>query len=144
MSTAVVLVAATLVYAAFGILASQTGGRIDPKLGAAILNGVGAALPFVVWQAQRMSRVELLTTEPSGLAYSAVAGIAVGVFSILLVSLYGRGGELSLVFPTIYGGATAITAVFGWLVLGNAFSWIRVGGVAAIVLGIALLAVPVR
>jgi uncharacterized membrane protein len=144
MSTTVLLVVATLVYAAFGILASQAGGRVDPKLSSAILNGVGAALPFALWQVQRMSREGLIASQPLGLVYSVLAGLAVGVFSILLVTLYGRGGELSFVFPTIYGGATALTAVFGWVILGDAFSWVRLLGVAGIVFGIALLAAPVR
>jgi uncharacterized membrane protein len=142
MSTTVLLVAATLVYAAFGIFASQAGGRVDAKLSSAILNGVGAALPFALWQVQRIGRAGGVASQPLGLVYSVLAGIAVGVFSIVLVTLYGRGGELSFVFPTIYGGATAITAVFGWVVLGDAFSWLRACGVAGIVIGIALLATP--
>ena len=63
-------------------------------------------------------------------------------FSILLVTLYGRGGELSFVFPVIYGGAIALTAVIGWIALGDAFTWTRLGGVVGIVIGIGLLALP--
>jgi uncharacterized membrane protein len=143
-STTVLLIAATIVYAVFGVLASQAGGRIDAKLSSAILNGVGAVLPLALWQLQRMTRGGLLESQPLGLVFSLSAGLAVGVFSILLVTLYGRGGELSFVFPTIYGGATALAAVFGWIVLGDAFSWVRLCGVVGIVVGIALLAVPVR
>ena len=144
MSTTVLLILATLVYAAFGIFASQAGGKIDAKLSAGILNGLGAILPLAIWQIQRMTRGGLLASRPSGLVFSLLAGLAVGVFSILLVTLYGRGGELSFVFPVIYGGAIAITAVVGWVVLGDAFSWSHLGGVAVIVIGIGLLALPVR
>jgi uncharacterized membrane protein len=143
-STTTLLVLSTLVYAAFGIFVSQAGGRIDPKLSSGILNGLGAILPLVMWQVQRMTRGGLMTSRPSGLVFSILAGLAVGVFSILLVTLYGRGGELSFVFPVIYGGAIAITAVVGWLALGDAFSWARLGGVTGIVLGIGLLALPAR
>ena len=142
MSQTVLLILATLVYAAFGIFASQAGGRIDAKLSSGILNGIGAILPLAIWQVQRMTRGGLIASSSWGLAYSILAGLAVGVFSILLVTLYARGGELSFVFPVIYGGAIALTAVIGWLALGDAFTWTRLGGVVVIVVGIGLLALP--
>jgi uncharacterized membrane protein len=141
-STTVLLIVATLVYAAFGIFASQAGGRIDAKLSSGILNGIGAILPLAIWQVQRMARDGLTATSPSGVVFSILAGLTVGIFSILLVTLYGRGGELSFVFPVIYGGAIALTAVIGWVALGDAFTWTRLGGVAGIVIGIGLLALP--
>lgn len=144
MSTTALLVLATFTYAAFGIFASQAGGKIDAKLSSGILNGIGAILPLAIWQIQRMTRGGLMASRPSGLVFSILAGLAVAVFSILLVTLYGRGGELSFVFPVIYGGAIATTAVVGWVALGDAFSWARLGGVAAIVIGIGLLALPAR
>lgn len=144
MSTTVLLILATLVYAAFGIFASQAGGKIDAKLSAGILNGLGAILPLAIWQIQRMTRGGLMASRPAGLVFSLLAGLAVGVFSILLVTLYGRGGELSFVFPVIYGGAIALTAIVGWVALGDAFSWTHLGGVTVIVIGIGLLALPTR
>jgi uncharacterized membrane protein len=143
-STTVLLILATLVYAAFGIFASQAGGRIDAKLSSGILNGIGAILPLAIWQLQRMTRGGLIASSPSGVVFSILAGLAVGAFSIVLVTLYARGGELSFVFPVIYGGAIALTAVIGWVALGDAFSWTRLGGVVAIVIGIGLLALPAR
>jgi bacterial/archaeal transporter family protein len=139
-TTTVLLILATLIYAAFGVFTSQAGGRIDAKLSSGILNGIGAILPLALWQLQRMTRGGLVASRPAGLVFSALAGLAVGAFSILLVTIYGRGGELSFVFPIIYGGAIAMTAVVGWIVLGDAFSWMRLGGVAGIVIGIGLLA----
>jgi len=141
-STTVLLILATCVYAAFGIFASRAGGRIDPKLSSGILNGLGALLPLAIWQIQRMTRGGLMTSTRSGITFSILAGLAVGVFSILLVTLYGRGGELSFVFPVIYGGAIAITAVVGWVALGDVFTWARFAGVTGIVIGIGLLALP--
>ncbi len=138
------MVLATLVYAAFAIFTSRAGGKLDAKLGSAILNGVGAALPLAVWQLQRMTRGGLERTQPAGLLFSVLAGLAVGVFSILLVTLFSRGGELSFVIPVIYGAAIATTAVVGWVAFGDAFSWLRLAGVAGIVVGIGLLALPAR
>ncbi len=144
MNTGGLLVLATVVYALFAIFTSQAGGRVDASLSAGILNAVGGLLPLLLWQAQRMSHAHLLPTRPSGLVFSVLAGMAVAAFSILLVTIYGRGGQLSFVFPAVYGGAIAITAVVGWTVLGDVFSWSHLAGVAGIVVGIGLLAVPAK
>ena len=144
MSTNVLLALAVVVYALFGIFVSQAGGKIDATLSSGILNGIGGLLPLIIWQAQRMTRAGGVATKPSGLLFSVLAGVAVAAFSILLVSLYGRGGELSYVFPIIYGGAIAITACVGWLVLGDVFTWARLAGVVGIVAGIGLLALPAK
>ena len=144
MNTAVLLVLATFVYALFAIFTSQAGGRVDARLSAGILNGIGGLLPLILWQVRRMSGAHLEPSLPSGLAYSVLAGIAVAAFSIILVSIYGQGGQLSFVVPAVYGGAIAITAVVGWTVLGDVFSWPHLAGVAGIVVGIGLLAVPAK
>ena len=144
MTTTVLLILATFVYAAFGIFASRAGGRIDAKLSSGILNGIGAILPLAIWHIHRMTRGGLIASSPSGLVFSLLSGVTVGIFSILLVTLYARGGELSFVFPVIYGGAIAITAVVGWIGLGDVFSWTRLAGVTGIVIGIGLLALPAR
>jgi len=143
-STSLLLTLAVVVYALFGIFVSQAGGKINASLSSAILNGLGGLLPLIIWQVQRVTRGGLVATKPSGLVFSILAGVAVAAFSILLVTLYGRGGELSYVFPIIYGGAIAITAVVGWLVLGDVFSWTHLAGVTGIVAGIGLLALPVK
>lgn len=144
MSGAGLLILATVFYSAFAIFASRAGGRIDASLSSAILNGLGALLPLVVWLLVRETRGNLIPSRPSGIMFSALAGVTIGIFTILLVTLYARGGELSYVFPVIYGGSIAITAVVGWAVLGDRFSWLHLAGVIGIVASIGLLAVPTR
>ena len=135
------LVVAILAYALFGTFNAQSGGRIDAALSSAIFNGLAAFLSLAVFLWQRYAAAGATTaTQVSGVVYSLLAGVAVGVFSILLIGIYGRGGELSYVFPTIYGGAIALTAVIGWLVLRNNATPLRVTGVLAIAVGVGLLA----
>lgn len=140
-TTLVPLAVAVAVYALFATFNAQAGGRIDAALSSAIFNGVAAVLSIIVvlWQ-RYLSDASLVATKTSGLVYSLLAGAAVGVFSILLIKIYGRGGELSFVFPTVYGGAIALTALIGWFVLHDAVSPLRVAGIVAIVAGIGLLA----
>jgi len=142
MNIALLMALAMLVYAFFGIFTSLAGGKIPATLSSAILNGVGAVLPLIVWHIQRMGRGGQIPTTPLGVLFSVLAGLTVAAFSILLVTMYGRGGELSFVFPVVYGGAIALAALAGWLALGDTFSWPHLAGVITIVIGIGLLAVP--
>lgn len=144
MSTTLLLVLAVLVYAAFATLTSRAGGHIDARLSSGVLNGVGGLLPLALWLVVRTARGAMVPTRPAGLVYSVLAGLAVGLFTILLVTIYARGGELSFVFPIIYGGAIALTALVGWTALGDTFSWLHLASVAGIVVGIGLLAVPAK
>lgn len=133
--------AAVVIYALFGTFNAQAGGRIDAALSSTIFNGLAAliSLGVVLWQ-KHAGETTQVATHLSGVVYSLLAGVAVGAFSILLIGIYGRGGELSYVFPAIYGGAIALTALVGWLLLGDTVSLLRLIGVGAIVAGIGLLA----
>jgi len=135
------IAAGVVIYALFGTFNAQAGGRIDAALSSTIFNGLAAliSLGVVLWQRHASETVHV-AAQLSGVAYSLLAGVAVGAFSILLIGIYGRGGELSYVFPAIYGGAIALTAVIGWLLLGDTVTSMRVLGVGAIVAGIGLLA----
>ncbi|MGZ8705593.1 MAG: hypothetical protein ACXWYB_13110 [Aeromicrobium sp.] len=131
---------AIVFYALFGSFNAQAGGRIDAAVSSAIFNGLAAIIALGVVVVQRLSGEPQVVVRASGVIYSVLAGIAVGVFSIVLIRIYGRGGQLSFVFPTIYGGAIALTAIIGWLVLRDDVSVVRVAAVCLIVVGIGLLA----
>ena len=131
---------AIVVYALFGTFNAQAGGRIDAAVSSSIFNGLAAIIALGVVVVQRLSGEPQVVVRASGVIYSVLAGIAVGVFSIVLIRIYGRGGQLSFVFPMIYGGAIALTAIIGWLVLRDDVSVLRVAAVCLIVAGIGLLA----
>jgi transporter family protein len=131
---------AIVAYALFGIFNAQAGGRIDAAVSSAIFNGLAALIALAVVVGQRLSDESPVVLRASGVVYSVLAGIAVGAFSIVLIRIYGRGGQLSFVFPTIYGGAIALAAIIGWLVLRDEVSVLRVAAVCLIVAGTRLLA----
>lgn len=131
---------AIVVYALFGTFNAQAGGRIDAALSSAIFNGLATIIALTVVVVQRLNGESSVVLRASGVIYSVLAGIAVGVFSIVLIRIYGRGGQLSFVFPTIYGGAIALAAIIGWLVLKDDVTVQRVVAVFLIAAGIGLLA----
>jgi uncharacterized membrane protein len=135
------LVVAVVAYALFSTFNSLAGGRIDAALSSVIFNGLAALLSLGIFLWFRHSNTgSEVVARSSGVLYSVLAGLACGVFSVLLISIYAKGGELSYVFPAIYGGAIALTAIIGWLALGDSITLLHVVGVVAIAAGIGLLA----
>ena len=102
---------------------------------------MGARSAAVRRPGHRGATRHILSSECRGLPQLVLAGISVGVFSIVLIKIYGRGGQLSFVFPTIYGGAIVLAAIVGWLVLKDDVTTLRLAAVGVIVAGIGMLAV---
>ena len=140
MNIVVMIGLATVVYALFGTFNAQAGGKIDAALGSAVFNGLAAAIALAVVLLKKLSGESPIVVQASGALYSVLAGLAVGVFSIVLIDIYRRGGQLSYVFPIVYGGAIGLTAIVGWLFLRDSVSTVRVVAVGLIVVGIGLLA----
>ena len=137
---AVPIALAVLLYTLFGTFNAQAGSRIDAALSSAIFNGLAAVIALAVVVVQRLNGSAPVATRLSGVVYSVLSGVAVAVFSIVLIKIYGRGGQLSYVFPTIYGGAIALTATVGWLLLKDDVTPLRMAGVCVILAGIGMLA----
>jgi transporter family protein len=145
MSTTPLIIVAILMYVVFAVCNSQAGGRIDASLSSVLFNGVGALLSLGYYLALRVVRPDqILATRSSGLAFSLIGGVAIAAFSIVFITIYARGGALSYVMPTVYGGAIALTAIVGWVILRDSFSLAHAAGVAAIGGGLVLLALPAK
>lgn len=137
----VLIILATLLYALFGIFASRAGNKIDATLSSVIFNGFGAALPLVIYAFFKFTKgAKLIATTSSGIIYSVFAGIAIALFSILLIKIFEKGG-LAYVIPLIYGGTIALASLAGWLLFKEAVSGLHLLGIAVIVIGIALVIV---
>jgi uncharacterized membrane protein len=67
-----------------------------------------------------------------------LAGVAIAVFSILLIKAFEKGG-LSYVVPVIYAGSILISALVGWLIFKEQFNTLGGIGVALILVGIVLV-----
>lgn len=142
MSTVTLIAIAIVLYAMFGVFTSRAGGRIDANLSSFIFNGLGAIVPLIALYVARVLHDGYATATRQGYINSVLAGLAIAAFSIVLIRIYARGGELSFVFPTIYGGAIALAAGIGWVTVRDSLSLVHVLGVGLILVGIGLTALP--
>lgn len=140
MGLAAIVILATIFYALFDIFASRAGNRIDSNLSSTIFNGLGALVPLLIYFYFKSKNQITTTTSSSGIWYSLLAGVAIAIFSILLIKAFEKGG-LSYAVPVIYGGAITISALVGWLIFKDSFSGLGAAGVLLILGGITLVVI---
>jgi drug/metabolite transporter (DMT)-like permease len=135
---ALVLVAAVL-HAGWNVLLKTSD---DPLRTAVRLQAIGTAvllpLAIVAWLANGRPALD-----PAGLAIAAGSGVLEAIYFQLLSAGYRRG-DLSLVYPIARGTAPLLSIAIGVLVLHERLGPIASAGVAALVVGILLVARPWR
>ena len=139
MSLIVLIILATILYTLFDIFASRASNGIDANLSSVIFNGLGAILPLVIYIFYKFSKgANLVATTSSGIIFSVLAGMAIAIFSILLIKIFEKGG-LAYVVPLIYGGTVALASLTGWLIFKEAVSSLQILGIAVVIIGIGLI-----
>ncbi len=75
----------------------------------------------------------------AGYVYSILAGITIAVFSIILIRLFYKGGNLSYVLPVIYGGTVIMGSLAGIFIYKETLNTLGTVGVVLATLGLALI-----
>ena len=132
------IILATIFYTLFDVFASKAGNKIDASYSSFLFNGVGASIPLIVFFYLKSKGAEIIPTTKEGILYSILAGVAIAIFSILLITIFQKGG-LSYVVPLIYGGTIILASVIGYLFLREQVSGLQWLGIVVITVGIALV-----
>lgn len=137
----VLLILAVVLYAIFITFVSRAGGKIDDGLGGFIFNGIGALVPIAVFLAMKASHAKgMLPTTKNGVLYSVLAGVAIGLFTLVVMKIFQKG-SLGYVMPIIYGGAILLSSIAGWLWFSASINTLQVVGLLLVVAGIVLVGV---
>jgi uncharacterized membrane protein len=130
---------AAVLHAGWNVLLKTSG---DPLLTAARLQAIGTLvlLPIgvVAWFATGQPPID-----PAGVGLALVSGVLEAAYFIFLAAAYRRG-DLSLVYPIARGSAPLLAVIVGVTVLGERLGPAAGAGVAAILVGILIVARPWR
>jgi drug/metabolite transporter (DMT)-like permease len=138
---AVLLILAVIFYAIFIILVSRAAGKLDDSLGGFIFNGIGALVPLAIFAAMKFGEAKnMLPTTKNGVLLSVLAGVSVGIFTIIIMRIFQKG-SLGYVMPVVYGGAVLLSSVAGWLWFNANINTLQVAGLLLVVAGIILVGV---
>ncbi len=129
---------AAVLYAVFDLLVAKASGQIDSYLTNGIFNGLAALLPLLVFLVLRSNHSSGHTTK-QGIVMSLAAGIVLTVFSVLLVKIFARGGNLAYALPLIYGGAIVLGSFLGVTILKEHVSMLQLAGILVTTAGIGMV-----
>ena len=139
MLTPILILLATIAYAAGTLLIARASLYIDSNLAGTIVNILAGLIPMTVFFLIGVSQVS--SPEKSrGILLAVLAGVAIAIFTISLTKVFSLGGNLSYVTPVVYGGAILITSMVGWAAFKESISLLQAAGIGMILAGILLVA----
>src|ERR1017187_6060417 len=131
-------VVAAVLYGAHQIFTKLAADRISDGLGGFVVEG-SAALTILIYLAWlKFGGQWNQTASASGVWYSVLTGICVGVGTLFFFLLFQKGGPLSAV-PMILAGGAAIMAGVGIFFFKEPASWPRLLGIVLSIVGLFLL-----
>lgn len=132
------LLFAAVFYGLFMVFISRASGKADDFFLNFVVNMIGALLPFAIFIILK-ARGTTGSNTKEGLIFGSLAGVAIAIYSVLLVKAFAKGGNLAYVTPTVYGGAIIISSLIGWFVLRQTAQPLQIAGVIVVAVGIGLI-----
>lgn len=139
MNVWLLIVIATLGYAAFQFFSAKAGGKIDGGLVPVIVNLVGVFAPLALLLGKIMNKGQLLPTQRTGMIYAILAGFSIAAFAVAFHKIFQHGGNLSVVSPLIFGGAIALSTLLSLIFLKETVSAQHILGIVLVFVGLALI-----
>jgi uncharacterized membrane protein len=138
MSILILTLIAALSLGLFRILEKLVGTSMHPLLAAIII--YVAALIFILL-AFFYFRPEIVIdgSLKKNVGIALLAGATIAMFDILALTIFSRGGNVSIFTPLVNGGSILIVALVGFLFLRESINLTQFLGILAIVSGIFLL-----
>ena len=129
---------AALLYGLHQVFTKLAAERISDGLGGFVVEA-SAALTILLYLAMLwlFGKWDQKGTG-SGVMYSLLTGLCVGIGTIMFFLLFQKGGPLSAV-PMVLAGGAALMALIGLLFFKESFSWQRIAGIILSIAGLILL-----
>lgn len=137
----ILIIVATVIYSLFNVFVSKASGQINSSISAFIFNGIGALIPLTIYFLLKNSRkASLLPTTKTGVTYSLLAGVTIGIFSIIFIRIFQKG-DLTYIVPIISGGTIIMTSLIGIILFKESVSLLQIVGIILATIGIVIIAV---
>ncbi|GAB4201061.1 MAG: hypothetical protein Tsb002_37470 [Wenzhouxiangellaceae bacterium] len=129
-------------YTGFNLSLKLAGGKVNNLLGALIvaLAGLLVMVGVFTYQYLRGVTIDHSMNTWHGYAYSALAGVLVILFDLVLYALFTRNAPISVVIPVIQVSTLALLFLVGVLFLGEAINMEKTVGIMLALVSVYLLA----
>ncbi|HVP35457.1 MAG TPA: EamA family transporter [Terriglobales bacterium] len=129
-----------IIFGFFNVFNKIAAGKISDSLGALLVESTAVLCILLLFVYLSLTGKRSLVTTSQGVIFSILAGICVGIGSVLYFFIFRSKGELSIAGPIVWGGSLLIMAIAGLVFLKEPFSIQKLLGVALSLIGLMLLA----
>jgi uncharacterized membrane protein len=130
----------TIIFGFFNIFNKIAAGKVSDSLGALLVESTAVLCILLFFIYLNLSGKKSVETTSQGIIFSILAGICVGIGSVLYFFIFRSKGELSIAGPIVWGGTLLVMAIAGILLLKEPFSIQKLLGIALSLIGLFLLA----
>lgn len=134
-------IAAAVLYGLHQVFTKLAANHIGEGLGSFVVEATAACTILIYLAALGMSGKWNQPINSTGVLYSVLTGICVGVGTLAFFLMFQNGGPLSAV-PMILAGGAALMALAGILFFGESLHWTRLLGMVFAITGLFLLKAP--
>jgi uncharacterized membrane protein len=129
-----------IIFGFFNIFNKIAAGKVSDSLGALLVESTAVLCILLFFIYLNLSGKKSVETTSQGIIFSILAGICVGIGSVLYFFIFRSKGELSIAGPIVWGGTLLVMAIAGILLLKEPFSIQKLLGIALSLIGLFLLA----
>jgi transporter family protein len=129
---------AALAYGLHNIFTKIAAGHISDALGAFLLE-ITASVCILLYIFFLITTNEKFNFTSRGVIFSIIAGICVGVGTVLYFYIFSHGGALSIAGPLVISGGVLLMAVAGIVFFKESVSFAKIMGIALCLIGIWML-----
>jgi uncharacterized membrane protein len=129
-----------IIFGFFNIFNKIAAGKVSDSLGALLVESTAVLCILLFFIYLNLSGKKSVETTSQGIIFSILAGICVGIGSVLYFFIFRSKGELSIAGPIVWGGTLLVMAIAGILLLREPFSIQKLLGIALSLIGLFLLA----
>jgi len=129
-----------IIFGFFNVFNKIASGRIFDPLGALLVESTAVLCILLLFVYFSLTGKKSVETTSQGVIFSILAGICVGIGSVLYFFIFRSKGELSIAGPIVWGGSLLIMAIAGLVLLKEPFGFQKLLGIALSLIGLFLLA----
>ena len=109
-------------YAVFDFFVKLSSVKIHAGLGGFIINAVSAVVLLIFIALTKLRGEEIPNPKPGGVLYSLLAGISIGLATIVFLKMFATGVNFSIGIPFVRIGIVLLASLLGIFLLKEGFT----------------------
>lgn len=139
MSWIVFAIGTIICYSIFDYFLKLSSDKIHSGLGALVINIVSLVIPLLFVIYSYLQGQKVFEVKSGGYLYSVLAGLIIGLSSVLFIKMFSSGVNLSVGVPVVRVGIVVLGSLLGIILLKEGFNIKYLAGMMLSLVGLYLI-----